>query len=164
MIQEENSKIFIFDFDGTIIDSSHRALSHEDGSINLDHWVENCTKEKIFQDQLMPLYEYARRLSEKGFYCCGCTARALTKHDWEFFFMCNLDKIFKNIYFRPTGCETKDSELKAKQLRHFFNFKQFKDREKVFIDDNKDNRIALQKMGATVYNPLNQDWVNSLSI
>ena len=50
-MNQQNSEIFIFDFDGTIIDSSHRALSHEDGSINLDHWVENCTKEKIFQDQ-----------------------------------------------------------------------------------------------------------------
>ena len=161
---QQNSEIFLFDFDGTIIDSSHRALSHPDGSINLDHWVENCTKEKIFSDELLPLYEYARRLSFNGYDCFGITARALTKYDWEYFFLYDLDKIFNKIYYRPTGCDTKDSELKAKQLRHFFNFKQYKDREKIFIDDNEGNRLALEKMGATVYNPLNQDWVNSLSI
>tara|TARA_B100001939_G_C16760134_1_gene537949 strand:+ start:315 stop:800 length:486 start_codon:yes stop_codon:yes gene_type:complete len=158
------TEIFIFDFDGTIIDSDHRQLSNADGSINLDHWRENCTKEKIFQDQLMPLYEYARRLSIAGFDCYGCTARVLSKHDWEFFFMANLDKIFRKIISRPVGCTTKDSELKSKQLQHFFNFAQFKDREKVFIDDNEDNRIALARMGATVYNPQNSDWVNSLTI
>ena len=78
--------------------------------------------------------------------------------------MANLDKIFRKIISRPLGCETKDSVLKSKQLQHFFNLAQFKEREKVFIDDNEDNRIALAKMGATVYNPLNSDWVNSLSI
>jgi beta-phosphoglucomutase-like phosphatase (HAD superfamily) len=31
---------FIFDLDGTVIDSTHRQASHEDGTLDLEHWVE----------------------------------------------------------------------------------------------------------------------------
>jgi hypothetical protein len=47
--------IYIFDLDHTVIDSSHRQLTRADGSLDLDHWIENCTREKIYQDKLLPL-------------------------------------------------------------------------------------------------------------
>ena len=52
--------LFIFDLDGTVIDSSHRALANADGSITLDFWRENSTAEMIAKDKLFPL---ARNLS-----------------------------------------------------------------------------------------------------
>ena len=152
-MNQQNSEIFIFDFDGTIIDSSHRALSHSDGSINLDHWKENCTKDKIFNDTLMPLYEYARRLSNNGYDCYGCTARTLTKHDWEFFFLIGLDKYLAKIISRPIGVDTADWELKSKQLQPYFNLAPFKDKIKIFYDDNAKNRVALEEMGAVSLAP-----------
>ena len=47
--------ISIFDLDGTIIDSSHRQATLPDGTLNLAHWFENATPEKIFEDKVLPL-------------------------------------------------------------------------------------------------------------
>ena len=49
-------KIRIYDLDGTIIDSSHRARHDENGKLDLDHWKRNNTKENIFKDDLLPMY------------------------------------------------------------------------------------------------------------
>ena len=49
-------RICIYDLDGTVIDSSHRATHDKDGNIDLVNWVENSTKDLIYQDKLMPLY------------------------------------------------------------------------------------------------------------
>ena len=50
-----NPKICIYDLDGTIIDSSHRAKYSDDGILDLEHSKENSTKENIFRDELLPL-------------------------------------------------------------------------------------------------------------
>ena len=47
--------IVIFDLDGTTIDSSHRQATKSDGTLDLAHWFDNATPEKIFQDKLLPL-------------------------------------------------------------------------------------------------------------
>ena len=47
--------LFIFDLDGTTIDSSHRQNTLPDGSLNLDAWVRNNTPEKIARDSLLPM-------------------------------------------------------------------------------------------------------------
>ena len=49
--------LFIFDLDGTTIDSSHRQNTLPDGSLNLDAWVRNNTPEKIARDSLLPMAE-----------------------------------------------------------------------------------------------------------
>ena len=36
-----NPKICIYDLDGTIIDSSHRAKYSDDGILDLEHWKKN---------------------------------------------------------------------------------------------------------------------------
>ena len=53
---------FIFDLDHTLIDSSHRQLTREDGSLDLTAWRENCTAEKISRDSLLPLANECRAL------------------------------------------------------------------------------------------------------
>lgn len=146
--------IYIFDFDGTIIDSSHRGITNRDGSINLEYWKQHNTKDHIFQDTLLPLYSYAKWLSDIGAYCVGCTARELTKYDEEFFLLCGFDKIFKRIISRPIGNTTKDCDLKSMQLQYLFNLKAFKKKNKYFFDDNAQNRYALMKMGAFTFDPI----------
>ena len=42
-----NPKICIYDLDGTIIDSSHRAKYSDDGILDLEHWKENSTKSTL---------------------------------------------------------------------------------------------------------------------
>ena len=56
--------LYIFDLDHTVIDSSHRQLTREDGSLDLDNWIENCTHEKIMQDSLFPWLAVSKSLSK----------------------------------------------------------------------------------------------------
>ena len=145
--------IYIFDGDGTIIDSSHRGLSNADGSINLEHWKENSTPQQIAKDKLLPLYYYCVFLKEQGHKLIFCTARELGKGDHQFFIRHNFHKIFDRIISRPIGDATADHELKAKQLQYLFNLKWAKDRPKFFYDDNAFNRKALSDLGAISINP-----------
>ena len=50
-----NPRICIYDLDGTIIDSSHRARHDQNGILDLEHWKANNTKENIFKDDLLNL-------------------------------------------------------------------------------------------------------------
>ena len=51
--------IAVFDLDGTVIDSSHRALINEQGAINLDNWRKH-TRTQILGDVELPLAQYMR--------------------------------------------------------------------------------------------------------
>ena len=74
--------IYIFDLDHTVIDSSHRQLTRADGSLDLDHWIENCTRQKIFADELLPLARLMRSAYSVGHTVIVCTARVLSAHDY----------------------------------------------------------------------------------
>ena len=76
--------IFIFDLDHTVIDSSHRQLTRPDGSLDLDHWRENCTAEKISLDTLLPLADVMRRYYAEGHTIVVCTARVCGDADMAF--------------------------------------------------------------------------------
>ena len=148
-----NEHIYIFDGDGTIIDSSHRGLINSDGSINLEYWKENSTPEKIAKDKMLPLWDYAQWLKSQGHRLIFCTARELGKADHQFFIRHNFHKIFDRIISRPIGDTTADHILKAKQLQYLFNLKWAKDKPKFFYDDNAFNRKALSDLGAISINP-----------
>ena len=57
---------FIFDLDHTVIDSSHRQATLPNGDLNLQHWRENATPEKIAQDSLLPLADEWKKAKAKG--------------------------------------------------------------------------------------------------
>ena len=64
------NEIHIFDLDGCVIDSLHRykTLNDENIRIDLEHWIENYTPEKISQDTLLPLAAYYKaQLENVGF-------------------------------------------------------------------------------------------------
>ena len=46
----KKKNIWVFDLDGTVIDSSHRQITNKDGTLNLDLWRHNSTRSKIFKD------------------------------------------------------------------------------------------------------------------
>ena len=58
--------LYIFDLDGTAIDSSHRQNTLPDGSLNLSAWRENSTPEMIARDSLLPLGEQWRDMVARG--------------------------------------------------------------------------------------------------
>ena len=51
--------IAVFDLDGTVLDSSHRALINEKGGINIKEWRSH-TAEQILNDSELPLADYMR--------------------------------------------------------------------------------------------------------
>ena len=94
-----NPKICIYDLDGTIINSSHRAKYDENGILDLEHWKRNSTKENIFRDELLPLYWQLRADYENGNIVVICTSRELGKHDLEFIHSMGI--YYYYIYIRP---------------------------------------------------------------
>ena len=143
--------ISIFDLDGTIIDSSHRQATLPDGTLNLKHWFENATPEKIFGDTVLPLAQQINKRGKRGDYVLVCTARNMTFADFEFLMEngINPDKIIS----RPIGDNTPDGELKANQLKRLFNLKQFQKANKVMFDDAPSVRASLRKIGVTCIAP-----------
>ena len=143
--------ISIFDLDGTIIDSSHRQATLSDGTLNLEHWFENATAEKIFDDTVLPLATQVRKRQRAGDYVMVCTARNMQDADFEF--LQNEGICPDKIISRPDGNMEADGVLKAKQLRSFFNLKQFAKANKVMFDDAASVRSTLRKIGIAVINP-----------
>ena len=143
-----NPKIYIFDLDGTIIDSSHRATHDENGQIDLNGWKEKSTKEFIFQDSLLPLYAKLQEVYKNGDMVILCTARELGKWDLEYIHSHNI--YYDRIISRPKGNNTIDCDLKKSQLRYLFNLPQYRNQLKIFYDDNGNNLMALAVLGATI--------------
>ena len=150
-----HSEVDIFDLDGTIIDSSHRAKYCSNGQLDLKHWFKNNTKENIFKDKLLPLVELLRNRYKMGHKIILCTARNLSQWDKEFIHSKNI--YYDKIISRPYGVKTEDDILKKAQLQYLFNLKTFKPLIKNFYDDRKANRDIIEGLGANVYNP---EWFN----
>ena len=109
---------YILDIDGTVVCSQHRKLVRADGSLDLEHWIENCSPEKIARDSLLPLVETMRKAYYSGIHTViVCTARVLSEADYAFFMENNLPYHF--MLDRPQGCTMADAELKDIQLRIF---------------------------------------------
>ena len=150
-------KICIYDLDGTVIDSSHRATHDEHGNIDLANWKAKSTKDFIFQDSLMPLYSQLVKDYKNGDMVILCTARELGKWDWEYLYFHNI--YFDRVISRPKGNMSNDGELKKNQLRYLFNLPCYRDRIKIFYDDNKNNLKSVAELGDVVLmNPKLMDW------
>ena len=148
-------KIRIYDLDGTIIDSSHRA-KYDNGVLDLDHWRENNTKENIFKDDLLPMYWQLVSDYKAGDIVILCTARELNKHDWEFIHSYGI--YYDYVKSRPIGETVSDWKLKRNLLNPFFNLKPFQKLAKYFYDDNELNLAQLSDMGAITCNA--REWNN----
>lgn len=107
----------VFDLDGTVIDSDHRKLTRADGSLDLDHWRENCTREKIFADTLLPLAESMKRLYDRHTIIV-CTARVMTQADWDFLEAHNLR--FHFALSRNPLDSRNDAAMKVAMMCDFF--------------------------------------------
>jgi len=156
-------KICIYDLDGTIIDSSHRATHDENGNIDLDNWKAKSTKEFIFNDSLLPLYCQLQEDYKNGDMVILCTARELGKWDYEYIHAHNI--YYDRIISRPKGNATIDAELKKSQLRYLFNLPQYRNILKIFYDDNPSNLSAIGSLGAVVvdarnYQTIKENYIN----
>ena len=121
------------------------------GNLDLKHWFENATAEKIFDDKVLPLAQEIRRRNKKGDYTIICTARNLQYADLEF--MMENGLLADKVISRPKGNMENDAKLKRKQLNSFLSLKQFKNANKVMFDDNNQVRSELRQIGISVLHP-----------
>jgi hypothetical protein len=148
---------YIFDLDETVICSKHRKNTLPDGSLDLKHWIEHNTAEKIAKDSLLPLAKTMRSTYFSGEHIViVCTARVLSEADYEFFMIHNLP--YHHMLDRPLGCNMADHELKDIQLRLFahglgiswaeFSF------NAIIYDDNRKVLERCQNIGITALNAI----------
>jgi hypothetical protein len=107
----------IFDLDGTVICSKHRQLSDANGSLDLAHWRENCTPEKIAGDTLLPLARVMQTYYAEGHTIIVCTARVVTEHDFAFLEKHNLR--FHHFISRHETDARGDAEYKRERLNEW---------------------------------------------
>ena len=134
--------IFIFDLDGTTVDSRHRTSL----PFSLDYWNENSTRENILRDRLMPLSRKMVELINLGYEVIICTARTLGKYDYEYLYdIIGLPNDIK-IISRAKEDTRENHIYKKSNLQYLVNLKPFKDRQKILIDDEYLNRITFASM------------------
>ena len=109
----------VFDLDGTVIDSRHRYRSLPCGNIDLQHWLDNCTREQTFKDTLMPRAHTMRRVFNQGFHTIVCTSRTISPIWLDFLDSHGL--YADAILARPEGCMDSDADLKEYMLDEYFS-------------------------------------------
>jgi len=150
--------LYIFDLDLTLICSRHRQATLPDGTLDLDHWIENNTPEKIMQDSLLPLgrqiREYLKQAPKHRTHI-ACTARFMQDADHDFLQAHGLE--FDSILSRPAGCSDSDVTLKDRLLRDYAEeirvpFARLMSYAH-FWDDNEKIRKHFTTYGVSCYNP-----------
>ena len=147
---------FIYDLDHTVIDSSHRAATLPDGSINLDHWREHSTPELIARDRLLPLAKHWRIQRARGAEIVVCTARVMGEADYRY--LADNGLHFDGMISRTEGDTSPDAILKERGLRNYaasagISWARFI-RFSVMLDDNESVIKHLTARGLRVYNSL----------
>jgi len=137
-----NDNIFIFDLDRTTVDSEHRA-----GRGSLSSWFANATAENILKDSPMYLGQFIGILFNLGFRVIICTSRSMTKADYEFLYTKLYVPVGVKIISRTRGDNREPDIYKKEKLSYLANFKQFKECEKILIDDNSSVRRAFRELG-----------------
>lgn len=129
-------RIAIYDLDGTVIDSSHRYRTIDDGAgkrIDLEHWRENQHKADL--DSLLPLHkQYTADLQDETCFTIVVTAREM--HDVDDVFMRDILGAPDYLISRPHGSSISGKTLKINGLAKFFCLKQFRGADVVFYEDN----------------------------
>ena len=136
--------LFIYDLDGTVIDSSHRL-----GDGSLDDWFANNTPDKIARDRLLPLAQHLQMQNKKGTATAVCTSRQMTDADYMFLKRNNIDPVF--ILSRKHGDNTSCGAMKLDLIRKFvanmgYVWGDFI-RHTVMFDDNDDVLDTLSNSG-----------------
>lgn len=141
-------KRVIYDLDGTVIDSKHRQATLPCGSLDLEHWRENSTPDKIANDSLLPLAEQMRKDWLRAEVII-CTARVLSDADYDYLFSNGL--YFDHCLSRPENNKLPDAYLKEYLLRKHCEseklpFKYFASTAKMY-DDNSSVIEAMTEIG-----------------
>ena len=108
----------IWDLDGTVIDSSHRYSTLENGDIDLPKWIADNTRENIERDSLLPLARLMRSNYRMGDIVIICTARVLGI--WDKVYLADHGIKAQFILSRALGDNRGDAEMKRAKLLALF--------------------------------------------
>jgi phosphoglycolate phosphatase-like HAD superfamily hydrolase len=137
-------KLYIFDLDGTVVDSSHRCTLDINGEFNLDQWIKDSTRENIFKDTLLPLANFMKKVSSEGHYVWVCTARFMTRADYDYL---TENGIFPSVILsRSLKDDRADHILKRRMINKLISLRPFANIERIFFDDKIDNLDALDDL------------------
>ena len=139
----------IWDLDGTVIDSSHRYSTLENGDIDLPKWIADNTRENIERDSLLPLARLMKSNYRQGDTVIICTARVLGVYDHCFLADHGIKAQF--ILSRALGDNRGDAEMKRQKLLALFAdlkipFARWT-RNATFYDDNQGVLNMAEKYG-----------------
>ena len=136
--------IHVYDCDGVLVDTAHRYRNKPDGTIDLDYWIANRTRENIAKDKILPLAKnYIADCIDSETYTILCTSRVYNALDIEFIIgrLGAPDKLL----MRPEGNNEPDAALKCKQLLRIFNLIQFQNLPRTLWEDNRKNIEMLKE-------------------
>ena len=154
-------KFKIWDLDGTVIDSSHRYATLENGDIDLPRWIENNTRENIALDKLLPLADTMRENFRSGDTVIICTARVLGF--WDRVFLADNGIECHYILSRKLGDSRGDAVMKRAMLLELFQTLNIPlarwTRNATFYDDNigvlaMARNLNIRAKNATILNNL----------
>lgn len=149
LISKMKNITLIFDLDETVIDSAHRTPNFEDGTLNLQAYIEKHTPENVAKDTLLPLARFMRQAIEQGAKVAILTARDMAQCDYDFLAHHGIKARW--IYSRDK-CKTKkhykmsDGQYKA----HWFSKMPkslTQNKHIIMFDDSKPVKAAMRKLG-----------------
>jgi hypothetical protein len=141
-------KLFIFDLDGTVIDSDHRTPRLPDGSVDVHAFLALKTRKTVFRDTLLPLARTMRLANrDPDTTVAVCTSR--TMHDMDLHYL-KFHRLDHDIMLhRIKGdFDTPDAALKTGLIKPLLD----KFRSVVMFDDNLSVIEAIRALGVRVIN------------
>ena len=153
--------VVAFDLDGTLIDSEHRCNQWGDNSkgVDVQYWIENSTRERIFQDSLLPLVEMYYEFKKTNYTLIAVTAREMTVHDMDFLEHHGID--FKMVLHRGDNREL-DHIIKEKKLNELFESGEYI--PFLAFDDKEENLEVFKKFGFRTFNAAKLNTVKLIAI
>ena len=130
---------FIFDLDGTVIDSSHRLGD------SLDDWRRLNTPDNIAADGELPLFDQMLDAINDGLDVIVCTSRVMGVHDFQWLKAHGVDGI--TILCRDPSDDRHCGFFKLAWAR-------FR-RTSIMFDDSADVQNTLRSVGLRVIDPVN---------
>ena len=164
---EQNPNVIpVWDLDGVLLNASHRIKLHADGSLDLDQYRLDSTRDNVLKDRCLPLMGVISHLNTIGRVYHVATARVLCAYSKELLEQRSI-KPAKIISRQGEGDSRKDWILKVQGVQEQFDPKDFN--KIMLIDDCPSNCDAfVNALGAwainvkTDYNSLNNKWLQQL--
>lgn len=132
---------FAFDLDQTIINSDHRCNFSPEGVLDLKYWLSHHTEEYVMKDTLLPLADFAQKISslcqvQNNIRMVAFTSRIIKSFDEKFLELHGL--VFDKIYSRHQLDINGSTNLKKAQIEKELLLDEGKCDKMFFFEDHKD--------------------------